>query len=308
MTTSRPQVGIVGTGRIGIAVCARLADGGFSIIANDRRGELREAVIETGAQWADTAAETAARCDVLLTVLPGPAELVAARDSLIDALRPGSTWIDMTTANPALAEEIANSARDREVRTLDAPLAGDPVAARTGQLLVFIGAHEADLESHRRLLEHLAGTIIHVGKPGSGYTMKLLVNLLWFGQAVANAEALSLAVRAGLDPWAVRSAVQQSAAANRFMERDAVALLSGDDLTSYALGRCHDQLRMVLSLGRELEVPLALGDRVTELYAQALQRYGDLDGELLAARLIAERAHVDFTAGPPTARNYNAGR
>lgn len=80
------------------------------------------------------------------------------------------------------------------------------------------------------MLEHLAGTIIHVGKPGSGYTMKLLLNLLWFGQAVANAEALSLAVRAELDPWVVRSAVQQSAAANRFVERDAEALLSGEDL------------------------------------------------------------------------------
>lgn len=49
------------------------------------------------------------------------------------------------------------------------------------------------------------------------------------------------------------------------MERDAEALLSGEDLTSYALRRCHDQLRMVLSLGRELEVPVALGERVTEL-------------------------------------------
>ena len=69
------------------------------------------------------------------------------------------------------------------------------------------------------------------------------------GQAVANAEAHSVAGRAGLDPWVVRSAVQQSAAANRFMERDADALLGGDDLTSYALGRCDDQLRIALSLG-----------------------------------------------------------
>jgi 3-hydroxyisobutyrate dehydrogenase len=299
MTAPQAQVGIVGTGRMGIAVCGRLADRGFSIVANDQRSELRDSVIETGAQWAETAAETAARCDVLLTMLPGPAELAAARDSLIDALRPGSTWIDMTTANPAMAEEIAYAVRSRAVRTLDAPLAGDPVAARTGRLLVFVGAREADLEAHRGLLEHLASTVIHVGRPGSGYTMKLLVNLLWFGQAVANAEALSLAVRAGLDPRVVRSAVQQSAAANRFMERDADALLSGDGLTSYALGRCHDQLRIVLSLADELEVPLALGERVTELYAQALQRYGNLDGELLAARLVAERAHVDFTARPP---------
>lgn len=100
------------------------------------------------------------------------------------------------------------------------PLAGDPEAAPRRSAAGFHSAHEEDQEAHRGLLEHLASTVIHAGRPGSGYTMKLLVNLLWFGQAVATAEVLSLAVRAGLDPWVVRAAVQQSAAANRFMERD----------------------------------------------------------------------------------------
>ena len=51
--------------------------------------------------------------------------------------------------------------------------------------------------------------------------------------------------------------------------------------------------------GDELEVPLALGERIAEHCAQALQRYGNLDRELLAARLIADRAQVDFTARSP---------
>lgn len=79
------------------------------------------------------------------------------------------------------------------------------------------------------------------------------------------------------------------------MDRDAVALLSGDDLTGYALERCHEQLRTILTVGDDLQVPLALGERVTELYAQALERYGNVDGELLAARLVAERASVNFS-------------
>ena len=50
------------------------------------------------------------------------------------------------------------------------------------------------LEQHRALLQALAdpARITHVGGTGSGYTAKLLVNLLWFGQAVAVAEALLL--------------------------------------------------------------------------------------------------------------------
>jgi 3-hydroxyisobutyrate dehydrogenase len=180
------------------------------------------------------------------------------------------------------------------LRTLDAPLGGDPAAASSGRLLVFAGGAAEDLEAQRDLLGTFADRILHVGGPGSVYLVKLLVNLLWFGQAVAGSEALALAARAGLDPDTVRRAVQESAAANLFMETDARALLRGDYLTAFASTRCVDELDSVLALANRLDVPLALAQRVTELYEEALVRYGDVAGELLAARLVAERAGVDF--------------
>jgi 3-hydroxyisobutyrate dehydrogenase len=134
-----------------------------------------------------------------------------------------------------------------------------------------------------------------VGPAGSGYAVKLLVNMLWFGQAIAHGEALTLAARMGLDPETVRLAVQQSAAASRFGERDAPALLRGDDLTSFSLARCCEQLGAVLALGEALGVPLELGAQVAALHEQALAHFGDVNGELLAARLVAQRAGVDFS-------------
>lgn len=101
--------------------------------------------------------------------------------------------------------------------------------------------------------------VLHIGAAGSGYTVKLLVNLLWFGQAIANAEALSLAVRSGIEPATVRHAVQQSAAASRFMEQDAPALMRGENLTSFSLARCVEELSGVLMLGGQYDVTLALG-------------------------------------------------
>ena len=58
------------------------------------------------------------------------------------------------------------------------------------------------VERHRVLLEVLSDPrqIVHIGGHGTGYTVKLLVNLLWFGQAVATAEALLLGQQAGIDP------------------------------------------------------------------------------------------------------------
>lgn len=290
----RLTVGIVGVGRMGLPICARLAENGFAVVATDVRREAQAAVLDAGAEWVDDVAELGERCDVAITVLPGPTAVTAARDALIAALSRGSTWIDMSTATPGIAGEIAEVAGRHGIRTLDAPMGGGPMQARDGRLVAFVGASSADLESQREVLAAVAGTILHVGAVGSGYAVKLLVNLLWFGQAIASAEVLALAVRAGLNPETVRLATQQSAAASRFMEHDARALMRGEDLTSFSLAGCVEELSNVLTLGSELGVPLALGERVSELYAEALEHYGNVDGELLAARLVAERANVAF--------------
>lgn len=290
---TRP-VGIVGLGRMGLPMCRRLTERAFTVVGTDRRSELRGSVTEAGAGWAGSAAEVAAQCGVLVTMLPGPAEVSEIAGEVIAAMPPGSTWIDMSSATPAIAAEIARAADGRDVRILDAPVGGGPPQARTGELVAFVGGSAEHLRAQRDVLESLAGQVLHVGPAGSGYAVKLIVNMLWFEQAIAGAEALSLAARAGLDLETVRLALQQSAAASRFMERDAPALMRGDDLTSFSLARCHEELAGVLALGERLGVPLALAERATELYAQALERYGDVDGELLAARLVAERAGVDL--------------
>lgn len=288
------RIGIVGLGRMGLPMCLRLTEHGFCVSATDVRSEPRDSVIEAGALWAGSVAEVAARSEVLITMLPGPGEVSAIAGEVIAALSPGCTWVDMSSATPAVAAEIARGAEGHDVRILDAPAGGGPPEARTGRLLLFAGGSSGDLEAQGDVLESLADRVLHVGPPGSGYAVKLIVNLLWFAQAVAGAEALTLAARAGLDLETVRRAVQESAAASRSMERDAPALMRGDDLTSFSLARCHEELAGILALGDQLAVPLSLAERVTEVYAQALERYGDADGELLAARLVAERAGVDF--------------
>jgi 3-hydroxyisobutyrate dehydrogenase len=283
---------------MGIEVCARVVQARYTVTATDLRPELEPVVVATGARWAGSVAEVASRCDVVITVLPGPAEVSAVIDPMVEALAPGSTWIDLSSATPEVADRIARAAQSRGVRTLDAPVGGGPEVARSGRLLVFAGGDAGVLEVERELLEAFASRVLHVGAAGSGYAVKLLVNLLWFGQAVAASEALALATRCGVDPEEFRRAVQESAAASRFMAIDAPALLRGDDMQAFSLSRCVDELEAVLALARQLDAPFAIAGRVTELYADALERYGDVAGELLAARLVAERSNVRFGEHP----------
>ena len=78
------------------------------------------------------------------------------------------------------------------------------------------------------------------------------------------------------------------------MAVDAEALLDGDDLTSFSLSGCCRQLATVLEVGERLDVPLELASLVSDLHLRALARYGDVYGELLAARLVAEQAGVEL--------------
>jgi 3-hydroxyisobutyrate dehydrogenase len=295
----QPVAGVIGLGRMGTPIAARLRGAGLSVRATDQRPELAATAAHIGVEWADGVAELASGCDVVVSVLPGPAEVREIAETVIAHLRSGAAWIDMTTGVPALSEEIRARAAGR-IRVLECPVGGNPASARDGELLGYLGADDEDRLASRWLLDLLCRELVHEGAPGTGYAVKLLANLLWFGQAVAVSEALALAARLGLDPREVRATLARGPAGSRFLEQDAEALLRGDDLTTFALAGCVEELAGLLDLAgsRGLEMPVAEG--VTAIYTEALRRYGDVDGELLAARLVAERLGVDFATPAPS--------
>lgn len=284
-------VGVIGVGRMGLPVCARLAAAGFDVVACDVRPERERYVRAASAGWDGDAGRLAGTVDVLITVLPGSSELLEAMSIALPALRPDATWIDLTSAAPTAGRELAERARAREIHHLDAPVGGGVEAAATGALQLFVGGPKDLVDRHRGMLEVL-GRVEHIGAHGAGYTTKLLVNLLWFGQAVGVAEAFLLARRSGIDLDVLRAAVGGSAAASEFVRHDLGALFGGDYLESFGLDRCCEELEAVVALAQELGVPFELSSAVERSYRAALTRYGPVDGELLAVALLEERAGI----------------
>jgi 3-hydroxyisobutyrate dehydrogenase len=297
----RPLVGIVGLGRMGAPIAGRLRETGTSVTATDLRPERRALAESLGIGWAPGTAQLAAECGVVVTVLPGPGEVREVIPPLLRGLEAGDAWIDMTSGVPELAHEIRRRVRPG-VRVLECPVGGGPDEAGRGELLGFIGGDAADRAAGEWLLRSLCRGFAHAGAPGTGYAAKLLVNLLWFGQALAVSEALALGARLGLDPARLRTTLAESAAGSRFLDRDAPRLLSGDDMATFALSRCVEELEGVLGLAGEQDLELPMAERVTELYRQALRTHGDADGELLAARRLAEHLGVVFSRLQPAER------
>ncbi|MER6442768.1 NAD(P)-dependent oxidoreductase [Streptomyces sp. NPDC001185] len=284
---------LIGVGRMGEPLCASLVRAGHRVRAYDVLAERREAALSRGARTADSAAAAASGADVLLTVLPGPAEVVAAvDDAVLAALAPGATWIDMSSNTPTDAEPCRRRAAAHGVGVLEAPIGGSPADGAAARLRLFVGGDGDLLERHRPLLSAVSDRVTHVGGPGTGYVAKLLVNLLWFGQAAATAEALLLGRRAGIDLGVLTETLAAGPASTAFLRDDLPALLAGDYLTDFGLDHIHDQLTAITALAERLGTPHDVADTVRRLHGEALARYGPADGELLAVALLEERAGI----------------
>jgi 3-hydroxyisobutyrate dehydrogenase len=295
------RIALVGTGRMGMPVCAALAEAGHNVLATDKRRELKASVLASGAAWRDSPAMAAATAEVLMTLLPGPDEVDAAMlgaGGALKALPAGAVWIDMTSNSPTAARPIREAALKRGVEVLDAPAGGGVAAAHERRLQLYVGGQAEVLSKHRPLLETITGPerIAHVGGHGAGYIVKLLVNLLWFGQAIATAEALLLGKRTGIDLRVLQETLNRSAASSHFIACDLPALFQGDYLTSFGLDGICQELAAVTELARDHQVPFELSGLVHRTYREALARYGQVDGELLAVALLEERTGVDLRA------------
>ena len=293
------RVGFIGLGHMGGPMSANILAAGHDLVVHDVRPEAADGLRATGAAWAASPRETGAGRDVVITMLPTPrhvADVLLGPDGLLDGLAPGAVWVDMSTSVPEVAERVMAMAGPRQVAVLDAPVSGMATGAKAGTLQIFVGGSAADYQRVRPLLEAMGDPdrVLHVGGNGAGYTVKLMLNLLWFSHLVATAEVLTVGVRAGVDLAMLRRCLLASPAASNFLERDVLSVLEhGDYDDSFALALACKDLGLAVDLARQVGVPAEVSALVEQVYRRARAQYGDAGGEMLPIKLLE-----DLTATP----------
>ena len=288
------KVGFVGLGNMGLPMSRNILAAGHDLVVHDLRRDAAASLLADGAAWAASPRQAGAGRDVVITMLPAPGhveQVLLGRRGLLGGLAAGTVWVDMSTSVPAVANRVRALAETRGVAVLDAPVSGMAAGARAGTLQIFVGGAAETYRRVRPLLEAMgdAERILHVGPHGAGYTVKLMVNLLWFAHLTATAEVLTVGVRAGVDLATLRRCLLASPAASNFLDRDVLSVLErGDYDDSFALALACKDLGLAVDLAREVGVPAEVSAVVEQIYRRARARYGDHGGEMLPIKLLED--------------------
>ena len=299
------KVGFIGLGHMGAPMSRNVLAAGHDLVVHDVRPDAAAGLLEAGASWTGSPRESGADRDVVITMLPGPSqveEVLLGPGGLLAGLSAGDTWIDMSTSVPAVADKVRAVAGSSGVAILDAPVAGGITGARDGTLQIFVGGAAEDCQRMRPLLEAMGdtGRILHVGSHGAGYTVKLMLNLLWFASVTLTAEALTIGVRAGVDVATLRRSLLTSAAASHFLEHDVLSVLErGDFDDSFALALACKDLGLAVDLARETGVPAEMSAMVEQIYRRARAQYGDEGGQMLPIKLLEDLTSTQLRLSSP---------
>lgn len=290
------RVGFIGLGIMGGSMALNVRAAGYDLIVHDLRREAAAPHLEAGATWADGPQEIARNSDVVFTSLPGPREAETVGGQLLEAMRPGAAWFDLTTNSPTVVRRLHARFAERGIPMLDAPVSGGPHGAKSRKLALLVGGDRAVFDRFRPVLDAIGDQVLYIGPIGAGSVAKLVHNCAGYAIQTALAEVFTMGVKAGVDPLELWAAVRQcSLGRQRTFDRLGRQFLQGVfDPPDFALKLALKDVTLATELARELGVPMRIASLTHAEMTEALNRgWGERDSRV-SMLLQEERAGVEI--------------
>jgi 3-hydroxyisobutyrate dehydrogenase len=268
------NVTVLGLGIMGGSIAKNVVLGGHQLTVWNRTQAKAQALLDTGARWAETPRAAAQGADVVISVVADDEASRAAwrgPDGALGGMQPEAIAIECATISLDWAREWHLAAAARGVRALDAPLGGSKVAAANAQLSLFVGGSPEALATAGPVVEAFSAHQLHLGGATAGVIYKLINNLMAAIQLAGLSEGVALAERAGLNLEAFGTAIANGATASPFVKIKLPQVLSGDfDDVHFALRWMDKDLKYALQLAKELDVPVPTTSAVRDGFRRAM--------------------------------------
>ena len=280
-------IGFIGLGIMGKPMARNLARAGFSLVLHSRsQASVDELVAEIpGAVAAANPAEVARASEIVITMLPDSPDVQAVvfgADGLLAGVRAGQLVIDMSTVAPATAIAAHEALSAQGVAFLDAPVSGGDKGAIAGTLSIMVGGDVAAFERAQPVFAAMGKTIVHVGGPGAGQTVKACNQIVVAVNIAALSEALVFGAKNGVDPEKILQVLGGGLANSKVLEMRGQGMITGNFAPGFRIDLHRKDLNIVMQGAREIGTPLPVASLVSQLMdAASVAGRGDQDHSAL---------------------------
>jgi 3-hydroxyisobutyrate dehydrogenase-like beta-hydroxyacid dehydrogenase len=252
------KVGFIGTGNMGAPMAANILAGDYQLTVYDVSPSATEELEKAGAKRAESLTGLVLGSEVVIFSLPGPSEVASVFSEVLPLMVSGQILIDMSTNSPELVQGIAEEAARVGVGFLDAPVSGGVRGAKKGILTIMVGGDKVLFESVEGLLSTMGENIFHAGDVGSGNVAKLINNSLAFSIMMANAEAIVLGSKAGVNPTVLWDIVRVSSGSSLTWQGGIKTILQDRLPTAFTVDLACKDIDLATELATEFDMDLEM--------------------------------------------------
>jgi 3-hydroxyisobutyrate dehydrogenase len=271
------QVGFIGLGIMGQGMARNILKAGFPLTVWNRTTSKMQPLVEAGAQAADSPAEMARQCDIIVICVsdtPDVEAVMLSEDGVLVGVKAGSVVIDCSTISPVVTRHLSEKLATKGATMLDAPVSGGSEGAAQGTLSIMVGGEAEAFARVLPVLEAMGKKITHVGaSSGAGQTVKLVNQILVASTMLGLGEALLFAQAGGVDLQKTLEAVSAGAAGSWTLSNRGPQVIRRDFRPGFMIDLQQKDVRLILEAADQLGVPLPGTALVHQLYS-TLQRRG----------------------------------
>ncbi|MCA8879730.1 MAG: NAD(P)-dependent oxidoreductase [Rhodobacteraceae bacterium] len=264
------KLAFLGLGVMGFPMAGHLQRAGHDVTVYNRTAAKADAWVDRhGGAAAATPKDAAAGADIVLACVGNDDDLravVLGDDGAFAGMKPGTLFVDHTTASAAVERELAEAGSDRSIGVVDAPVSGGQAGAENGQLAIMCGGDADDFARASDVMGVYAKACEHFGPVGAGQLVKMVNQVCIAGIVQGISEGLFLAMESGLDAKKVARLVAQGAGGSWQLSNRADTMVDGQFDHGFAVNWMRKDLGIALAQARDSGVSLPVAALVDQFY------------------------------------------
>ncbi|XP_060116953.1 cytokine-like nuclear factor N-PAC isoform X3 [Heteronotia binoei] len=266
------RIGFLGLGLMGSGIVSNLLKMGHTVTVWNRTAEKCDLFIQEGARLGRTPAEVVSTCDITFACVSDPKaakDLVLGPSGVLQGIRPGKCYVDMSTVDADTVTELAQVIVSRGGRFLEAPVSGNQQLSNDGMLVILAAGDRGLYEDCSSCFQAMGKTSFFLGEVGNAAKMMLIMNMVQGSFMATIAEGLTLAQVTGQSQQTLLDILNQGQLASIFLDQKCQNILQGNFKPDFYLKYIQKDLRLAIALGDSVNHPTPMAAAANEVYKRA---------------------------------------